>query len=62
MKIIIAPTQDQTDESHPYNTVTIETVRDGNHIYEVLEFIHSALVAWGFNGDGITKAMNEFEQ
>jgi hypothetical protein len=61
MKITIAPTHDQTLESHPQHAVTIETPHDDTSLDEALEIIHAALVAWGFGTEAITQKMNEFE-
>ena len=62
MKITISPTDDQTDERHPYYTVSIEFPNDeGVNADSLVSMFHQAAVAWGFGSDAIYKAMNEFE-
>lgn len=60
MKITIAPSKDQSYENYPRNAVTIEAPIDDVELPDALEIIYSALVAWGYDPEGVHNAMNNF--
>ena len=61
MKITLTPSEDQIAEKHPYYAVTVEFPHD-DHITDkrLVEMFHQAAIGWGYSGDQVQKAMNEF--
>lgn len=63
MKITIEPSLDQSGESLPYLTVTIDHPDDNvsANVNIMVEMFYQALLAYGFNPKSAQEALNEFE-
>lgn len=62
MKITISPSEPQDYENVPYYAVTIESpCDDAFTATQAMEMFYQAMAAFGFNGERIVEAMNEFK-
>ena len=61
MKITISPSADQSDEAHPYYSVTVEHPADDPTAERMVEMFWHAMQAAGFSREITTKAIQEFE-
>lgn len=62
MKITLSPSEDQSAESVPYYTVSIETESDDVPVGRLVEMLYQVVTAWGYNRDMTQKAFNDFIQ
>ena len=62
MKITISPSADQSAESVPYYTISIETESDDVPVGRLVEMMHQVVTAWGYDRDMTQKAFNDFIQ
>jgi hypothetical protein len=62
MKITISPSLDQSDQIHPYHSITVESAHDDDFTADrAAEMFFQAMLAFGFEGEHVKKAMNDFE-
>jgi hypothetical protein len=62
MKINISPSEDQSDQKYPYHSITVETGHDDDFTADrAAQMFYHAMVAFGFHGEHVKKAMNDFE-
>jgi hypothetical protein len=62
MKITISPSEDQSDQTHPYYSISVEHPPDDSFTADrACEMFYQALLAFGMHPEHAQKAMNDFK-
>lgn len=58
MRIILEPTEDQTNKEYPQHRVVIEYPHEELDLWAVGELLRGALVAWGFDAKSVDELID----